>query len=302
MERAKRRLQEVLRLQQEHPKKVLALEFAKKIYGEHPYGRNPFGKKETIEKLSSNDLRDFIKKCFAKNNLLIGVAGDISADELGIVLDDIYGALPEKANLNFVRKADINFMAKTEDIQLTTAQNIAMFAVEGVTRKHKDFYPLYIANFIFGGAGLNSRLSIAARENEGLTYSIGTALQLYDKASLVTGSFSSTPKNFDKVIKILQNEWDLFANKGVSLKEFDEAKKYLIASYNLRFASIANIADIMLHIQKSDLGIDFLQKRNEYVNNVSLEQVNEAAKKYFDSKKIIRVNIVNHKNNNEEHK
>ena len=34
-------------------------------------------------------------------------------------------------------------------------------------------------------------------------------------------------------------------------------------------------------MQKLKLGLDFLQKRNEYIKNVTLEDVNNAAAKYF---------------------
>ena len=56
----------------------------------------------------------------------------------------------------------------------------------------------------------------------------------------------------------------------------------MLASYNLRFASIRNIAEILSAMQKENLGIDFLQKRNDYIRNIKLQDVNMAAKKYFE--------------------
>lgn len=289
--RAKQQLLESLRQQSEQPEAILRLEFAKELYGNHPYGRNPLGKKETIGKISADDLRDFMKRNFAKSNLIVGVAGDISADEVGAWLDKVFGKLPDSANMNFVRKPEINFMKKNKDIQLTTAQNIAMFAVDGVGRNDADFYPLYVANFIFGGSGLMSRLSLAARENEGLTYSIWTTMSLADKSPLIVGSFSSTPKKFNEVLEILYQKWHDFATNGATSQEVDEAKKYLIASFNLRFAAISDIAEMMMLMQRDNLGADFLQKRNNYVRDVSLEQVNKAAAKYYNADKLVRVNI-----------
>ena len=64
-----------------------------------------------------------------------------------------------------------------------------------------------------------------------------------------------------------------------------------MASYNLRFASIASIADILTAMQKYNLGLDFLQKRNDYVQQVTQEQVNNAARKYFNKDKLVSVSI-----------
>lgn len=58
----------------------------------------------------------------------------------------------------------------------------------------------------------------------------------------------------------MREEWRKMGEKGVTPEEFNAAKEYLLASYNLRFASIGDIADILTAMQKEELGIDFLQK------------------------------------------
>ena len=291
IKRAKERLFEALKQQQEQPGRVLSLAFAKELYANHPYGRNPLGSVQTIKHIQRSDLLKFMQNGFARENLIVGVAGDMTTNELAHLLDDVFAPLSESMKLDEVPAVETKFISKNKDIQLTTAQNIAMFAVLGTARREPDFYPLYVANFIFGGSGLNSRLSQAARENEGLTYSIGTGLGLDDKLPLLVGSYSATPANFGRVGQILLREWRNFANNGASNSEVKAAKDYLVASYNLRFASISDIATILAYMQRDNLGRDFLEKRNEYVNAVSLEQVNEVAAKYFDENKLIQVNI-----------
>ena len=51
----------------------------------------------------------------------------------------------------------------------------------------------------------------------------------------------------------------------------------------MRFASIQNIADILAAMQKYDLGLDFLKRRNSYIEEIKLEDVNKAAKKYYNN-------------------
>lgn len=80
-------------------------------------------------------------------------------------------------------------------------------------------------------------------------------------------------------------EWQKFQKEGATPEELKKAKDYLVASYNLRFASISNIAEILAAMQKYNLGLDFLQKRNDYVRQVDLQQVNRAAAEYFDADK-----------------
>ena len=114
-----------------------------------------------------------------------------------------------------------------------------------------------------------------------LTYGAYSSMILTDKANLLTVGFSSTKDNFEKAVSMFKEEWKNYAQNGFSKEDVDFAKDYLIASYNLRFASIAGIADMLVMQQKMGLGLDFLNKRNDYVKNVSVEAVNQALKKYF---------------------
>lgn len=289
--RSKEQMLIALKQQQEHPASVLGLEFVKEIYQNHPYARNPIGNGKDIINISQNQLKDFVKNHFTKNSLVVGIAGDISEEKAGAIIDEIFGSLPENGRASFVRNVKIEFDGREKNINLKSPQTISVFVNQGLARNDKDFYPLYIANHILGGSGLGSRLSVAARENEGLTYSIYSYLSLQDKSPLIKGSFSSTPENYDRVQEIIKSEWKKMGEKGVSEKELDEAKNYLISSYNLRFAAISDISNMLVYMQKDNLGLDFLKKRNDYVREVSKENINKVAKDIFGNENLIFVNI-----------
>ncbi len=289
---AKEEIKKSFLLQKEHPGNILELEFAKYLYDSHPYGRNPLGKWEDIAQLSAQDMQKYVQTHLTKSNLIIGVAGDISAEDLGKVLDETFGDLPETAAINFVRNTRIDFNLPEKNINMPEiGQNISIFASKGVSRNHPDFYPLYVANYIFGGSGLSSRLSKEIREKNGLTYSIYTYMSLNEKAPLLCGSFSTTPDKYAKLWKLLKAEWNKFFAQGVSEKEVEMAKKYLISSYNLRFSSVSNLSEILLYMQKENLGIDFLQNRNKTIANITQKDVNAAIKKYYEPKAYVAVNI-----------
>ena len=300
LNRTKLQLQKSFLLQKEHPQSILNLKFAEYLYKNHPYGRNPLGEWNIVSKLNRQDLLKYMQTHFAQNNLIIGVAGDITPENLENVLDDVFGALPQSTAIDFVRNPDIDFNMPELNIDFAAgAQNISRFAAKGVSRSDKDFYPLYVANHIFGGSGLSSRLSKAAREDKGLTYSIYTYMSLADKSPLLQGEFSATKDKYAKVKEILRQEWNKFGQQGATEQEVEDAKNYLLASYNLRFASIANLSEILLYMQKEDLGLDFLQNRNNNIKNISTEQVNQVAKKYFKPQGYVSVNIGNFGQNKE---
>ena len=291
IKRVKIQLLDAIKRQKEQPYNELNLEFAKKIYDKHPYSRNPLGRKEDIEKINVNDLRNFIKNSLVKNNLVVGIAGDIDENEASILLDEVFGDLPQSGKINFVRNADVKFDGSIKTVVRSAGQNILLAAMPSVARNHKDFYPLFVANYIWGGSGLTSKLSQQIREQEGLTYGIYSYMELDDKAPLMLVSFSATKENFIKAKKMLKEETIKFVKKGIMVEELEKAKNYLVASYNLRFASIQNIAQILTAMQKYDLGLDFLQKRNEYIKQIELKDVNDVIKNYFEIKNMTGVEI-----------
>lgn len=269
--------------QKETPQGELGLEFAKVLYGNHPYARNPLGNAQDIENLSREDLQNYIKTTLVKENLIIGIAGDINSERASELADNVFANLSSKSDVEELEAPKMNLQTKRHKIERKTAQVTSSFAALGVTREDKDFYPLYIANYIFGGSGLTSRLSLEAREKKGLTYGIGTYLATDRKTPLILGQFSSTPENYEQMYQILLHQWQNFATNGVTKEELEAAKNYLLASYNLRFNSTDGLADMLVAMQQYNLGLDFLQKRNDYIKNITLKQVNKAAKRYFNN-------------------
>lgn len=278
---AKSQLLEALKMQQEQPYDILNLAFLRELFGSHPFGRNPLGRAENIDEITPAALQSFVKDNFARSNLIIGMAGDITPEEAGRAVDEIFGGLPVEASRRELPSPQINVKPRNVHIAKDAAQTVSTFAAVGAARQDSDFYPLYVANYIFGGSGLTSRLSLRAREKEGLTYGVYTSLLADEKTPLITGQFAVTPENYPAMRKILTEEWQKFAREGVSAEELEAARSYLLASYNLRFNSVLGLSEMLAEMQKQKLGLDFLQKRNDYIRNVSLENVNRAAAKYF---------------------
>jgi len=275
---------ELLKMKEEKPERVLSKIFREKFYSNHPNARESLGNVESISKLSRKDLKDFIAEHFTKDQLVVAIAGDISKEDATAFLSYIFDGLIEKRNVENLPELNVNYVFDEENIERDIPQVISTFVAPGTERLTKDFYPLYIANEIFGGSGLNSRLNKVAREREGLTYGVYTYLKTSKKAASIRGGFSTSKENYAQMKMILLEEWQKMANEGVTEQEFEAIKDHMLTSFNLRFRSLSDIAKQLLYMQQEHLGMDFLQKRNEYIKKVTLDEVNEAAKKYFSNK------------------
>ena len=175
-------------------------------------------------------------------------------------------------------------------------QSNIIFAGKGIARDDPYFYSAYVMNYILGGGGFFSKLTTEIREKRGLVYSVYSYLYRYDKYNFFSGGAETSNENVDKVIKIIKEEIMKVKKEGVSEEELKNAKNYLINSYVLRLDSNRKIASILLNTQMDGLNINFFEKRNDYINSVSQEDIKKIANRILDENQIFFLIIGNPSN------
>jgi zinc protease len=278
-----------LRRSSQDPNTVASLTLAKELFPNHPYGRPVEGTPESIKAISRPDLKTFAHKRLARDNLVIGVVGDIAPDELGRYLDQVFLGLPESSGASNVKESQPQTLGRTRVVEMAVPQSAIVFAQKGLKRDDPDFYKAYVLNHILGGGGFTSRLYNEIREKRGLAYSIGSYLYPTKRAGILQGYGGTSNKRVGETLKVLKSEWRRMSDKGVDAKTLREAKTYLVGSYPLRFTSSGNIAAILVSMQLEELGIDFLEQRNSLISGVSLNDVNATAKKLLDPDNLVIV-------------
>lgn len=262
------------------PDNVAADALTAAAFPNHPYGRPVEGTLKSVAAITIDDLRTFHGKNIARDNLKVAVVGAIDAADLADLLDEVFGSLPVKANLDLVRNVE-PVIGERIDIAMNIPQSVLLFAGTGMVRSDPDFVPAAIALHILGGGSFSSRLYEEVREKRGLAYSIGLGLRAYDHAGLVLGSTRTRSDHADQVVALVESEISRFAAEGVDEDELAEAKSYLIGSYALRFTTSTRIARQLLAIQLDDLGIDYLNRRNELIDSVTGDDIKRVARRLF---------------------
>jgi len=281
VERVKAQVLSGLRSDQTDPNDIAGRSFAQMAYGDHPYGSEGKGTIESVSALTRDDVVTAYGNVFAKDRLYVGAVGDITAEELGVLLDKLLADLPETGK-PIPGRADVTIPGGVSVVEFDTPQSVALFGHAGIDRDDPDFFAAYVLNHIVGGGGFESRLMQEVREKRGLTYGIATYLVPKDLASVYLGSVSSANDRIADAVEVIRNEWARAASEGVSQKELDDAKTYLTGAYPLRFDGNGQIAGIMVGMQMENLPIDYIATRNDKVNAVTLDEVNRVASELLD--------------------
>lgn len=250
------------------------------LFPGHAYGRPSEGTIDSVSAISTEDLRTYFGKIVARDNLKVAVVGAIDAGALAILLDDVFGDLPVKANRTGLAEVE---PAVGSDISIPMAipQTLIQFAGKGLKRDDPDFIAASIASHILGGGGFTSRLYEEIREERGLAYSVSLGMAPLEHTGVVFVSTSTRSDQADAVVALIESEIQRFAKEGPTDEELAEAKAYLIGSYPLRFDTSRSIANQLLAIQLDDLGLDYVDQRNDLIAAVTIEDVRRVAERLF---------------------
>jgi len=275
-----------IRQSAENPGAVASRTLLATVFPGHPYGRPADGTEASVSTITVADLKAFVASRLARDNLSIGVVGDITPAALAKELDAVFGKLPAKAKPRKLALVEPANAGRTIVVEKAVPQSAIVFAEKGVMRADPDFYAAFVMNHILGSGGFTSRLYDAIREKRGLAYDVHSGLQPYDHAALIAGSAGTANARVADTLQLLRQEWGKMAEKGVTQKELDDAKTFITGSYPLRFLSSDRIASMLVGLQIENLGIDYPERRNGLIEKVTRDDVNRVARKLLDPKRL----------------
>ncbi|SEK05819.1 Peptidase M16 inactive domain protein [Marinovum algicola] len=263
------------------PDKIAGRTFDRLAFGDHPYATSLDGTRDSVMALSREDIVAAHAAAFARDRVYVSAVGDISAEELSALLDELLGDLPE-TGAPLPGTAPFLLEGGLTVEPFDTPQSVVLFGHRGLERDHPDFLAAYVINEVFGGSGLTSRLMSEVREKRGLTYGVYSYLVPKDHAALVMGSVASANNRVAETIAVIREEWAKLGQDGLTAEELAAAKTYLTGAYPLRFDGNGPIANILIGMQMDGLGPEYVTERNALVEALTLDEVNRVAAELYD--------------------
>lgn len=261
------------------PDTIAGNKWAEALYGGHPYARRSKGTKESLAAISPADLRIAHRRMFAPDGLHVAVVGAIDAETLKRKLDAVFGDLPDKQELTPVSDVDLN-LGKELQVNYDRPQTSLRFAYPGVPRAAPEFYAAAVMNEILGGGTFTSRLFKEVREKRGLAYSVDSGLVNRKHASALVISTATRSDRAEETLGVVRDVVKDMAENGPTEAELAAAKKYLVGAYAINnLDSSGSIASTLVELQLDKLGIDYMDRRADYINGVTLDEVKAVAKK-----------------------
>ena len=143
---------------------------------------------ETVTALTRDDIVAAHKGALARDRIYVAAAGDITAEELGKLLDRLLGDLPA-TGAPHARHRALAAGRRHDGRSTSPRRNRRCSSAKPASRATTRISsPAFILNEVIGGGRFTARLMTEVREKRGLTYGIGTYLVNMDHADMLSGS------------------------------------------------------------------------------------------------------------------
>jgi len=289
VERVRGQILSALRRDSTNPNNLASNRWWETAFPGHPYGRESKGTLETVPRISADDMRDYVRRAFARNELTISIVGDIDAKTAGALIDRAFAGLPAKNDLKPLVNATPYGLGRTIVIDLDVPQAVVVFGGPGLARNDPDFMTGYIVNHVLAGGTFSSRLYKEVREKRGLAYGVSDSLVWFKRAAVLFGTTATRADRTGEALGVIESEIKRMAENGPTAIELAEAKSFLKGAYALSLDSSSKIAAQLTQVQLDNLGIDYIDRRGGLIDAVTMENAKRVAKRLYGGGMLVTV-------------
>lgn len=271
------------------PETVAGRTFSRMVFGTHPYRLRANGEPETLPKIKREHLIDFHARHYRGAGAVIALMGDITRSEAEVIAEQLSAGLKSGAELEpipTVKRAD---KGEERFIPHSSTQAHILIGSAGMKRGDPDYFPLLVGNYILGGGGFNSRLTMEIREKRGLTYSVYSMFAPYREAGAFQIGLQTRRDQAGKALQVIRDTLKDFIAHGPTAAELEGAKQNLIGGFPLRIDTSRKILDYLAVIGFYELPLDYLERFTDHIAAVSLEDIKDAFSRRVDLTKLTTV-------------
>ena len=250
----------------------------------HPYGRRTKGSVAIVERLTRDDLDALHAARFAPSELTVVVVGAVSAAAAQAAAERVFASwrAPRPSPLVLPVVAPRRMRERVVLPMMNKAQADIAYGFTGIRRRAPDYYACWLMNNAFGQYAIGGRLGDSIRERQGMAYYVSSSLD----ANVVEGPLAIragvSPANVDRAIASIDEEIARLITDGLTDKELEESRRYLIGAMPRALETNAAIANFLQTAEFFDLGLDYDVRMPEYLRAVALDDVNAAARRLLD--------------------
>jgi zinc protease len=271
---------ENVRRRTDDPARLAFSEFNRLLYGDHPIGWEMESADLEPDRLRPERFRDLHARIVCREQLVVGVAGDVGWDEIEPHLASLVAALPPCADslppepVPEIRREPGVFLIekKLDQAVIVMAHPTAVHLADD-----PEYYAVTIANSILGGGGFSSRILSRVRTEEGFAYSAASLWTTPRRFDGLVGAITRTrPENARPAVDVILKTMEEVRDAPPTADEMRTAIDRIVNGFVFNFETPGQIVSRMMFYVAQDLPEDWLERYLDGVQRVTAEDVRRA--------------------------
>lgn len=279
-----------IKAKKDHPTAQLFELYYETIYQSHPYGHPLTGTEKSILSIKRSDLIEWYHSHGVPSNFVLAIVGDFRRDQLVPHIKKLFGAPgPPFDKSKEIRAEPPLTEIRKSHLSMPRAQVHLAIGYLGASLDSPNNAPMALLETALSGQG--GRLFLELRDKRSLAYSV-TAFR---RPGLETGTFgvymACEPSKFAAAKEGIFEELEKVRKNGLSEKELEAAKRYLLGSIKLGLQTNGSQAMRMALDELYGLGYGYLKKHIRDIKEVTLDDIKRVAKQIILPNKHVIVTI-----------
>ena len=206
-----------------------------------PLGRDDAGTIESVSHLSREDMLAYMDAHYRPNALVVSVAGNVTHEQVLALTQELFGDWEARDTAHFIESLPPFHTLPVRMIQKETEQTNICLATKGVGYASSDYHTFVLLNSLLG-EGMSSRLFQSIREDQGLSYDIGSYINSYFETGSLVVSAGVDPEQTENLIRAVVIELQQLCDSVVPDDELRRIKAYVRGSVLLGLEGTQQVA------------------------------------------------------------
>lgn len=265
-----------LREQEQSPGGVADRLFREALYGDHPYGQDPLGTRESLEAIDREAVQGFHAEYYVAANANIAIVGDIDVERAKELARTLVGDLPSGESAPALPPVPELEEDRTIEESFPSTQAHVKIGRPGVARGYEQWPELYVANHVLGGGGFTSRLYDEVRSKRGLVYGVYSHFSPMAQTGPFRIQLQTRGDQVDEALDVVHEVFNGFHAEGPSAEEVEDSILNITGGFPLRIDSNDDITGYLGMMGFYDLPVDYLERFPEQVRDVDADSAHAA--------------------------
>jgi predicted Zn-dependent peptidase len=213
---------------EDQPYNLAVRRLVQTYFGTHPLGHDVLGTRESIRNMGIEQMREYWKRRYAANNLILSVAGNLDWEHFVQLAEQRCSNWRSGETGRNVEPYEPAHSINDIIVDKKFKQQIMILAMPSVGVTDPDYYAAMLGGSILGDSD-GSRLYWNIYQ-KGLAESASAGIWAMEGTGMLMMEANSTPEEAPRVLKLLRAELNSFLDDGVHEDELRRAKDKWISN------------------------------------------------------------------------